>query len=258
MTADSVASTSVASTPVASTPVASTPVASTSVASTRPAARPTASDFPSYTAREVAADRVVHLVGVPGGLAAAVWLVWAVAAHGTGKQVLAAALYGAGLVGMLAASAAYNMTRPGPAKALLRRLDYAMIFVMIAGSYTPFALGALPPGQGWPLFGAAWAVAALGVGLKLRFGNRHEMWFVALYLAHGWMILPVLPSVVGALAPASFALLGAGALVYTAGVVVYTRDHVPFHNAAWHVMVLLAAGLHLGAISRVLGIWGTP
>ena len=212
--------------------------------------------FPSYTAREAAVDRVVHLVGVPAGVAAAAWLLWAVSAHGTGRQVLAAALYGLGLVGMLGASAAYNLARPGPTKALLRRLDYAMIFVMIAGSYTPFALGALPPRLGWPLFGAAWGVAALGVGLKLRFGNRHDRAFVALYLLHGWMILPVLPSVVAAVAPGALVLLVAGGVVYTAGVVVYTQDHRRFHNAAWHVLVLLAAGLHLGAISLVLGIRG--
>ena len=211
--------------------------------------------FPLYTRSEAAADRAVHIVGVPAGLCAAGWLVWTVSVYGTGRQVLAAALYGTGLAGMLAASAAYNLTGPGRAKMLLQRLDYAMIFVMIAGSYTPFALGALPPGQGWPLFAAAWAVALLGVGLKLWFGTQHEAWFVVLYLAHGWMVLPVLPSVAGTVAPVALLLLAAGGVVYSAGVVVYARDHVPFHNAVWHVMVLLAAGMHLGAISNVLGVW---
>ena len=87
------------------------------------ARRPVAPRFPSYTDREFAADRAVHLLGVPGGLCAAVWLVWMVSGHGTGKQVLAAALYGAGLVGMLAASAAYNLARPGRAKVRLQRRD---------------------------------------------------------------------------------------------------------------------------------------
>ena len=215
------------------------------------------SAFPSYTPPEAAADRIVHLVGVPAGIVAAIWLVAAAALQGAPLRMLAAALYGLGLVGMLGASAAYNLTPPGPAKSLLRRLDYAMIFVMIAGSYTPFALGALPPGPGWTLFGLAWTVAALGVGLKLRFGARHDAAFVALYLAHGWMILPFLPSVIAAMPTEALALLVAGALVYTAGVVVYTRDHLRFHNAVWHVMVLLAAALHLGAISLVLGIRGT-
>ena len=214
----------------------------------------TASAFPSYTPTEAAADRVVHLVGVPAGVCAAVWLVTGAAVQGSGLRVLAAALYGLGLVGMLGASAAYNLTPPGRTKSLLRRLDYAMIFVMIAGSYTPFALGALPPGQGWLLFGASWVVAVLGVGLKMRFGARYDRAFIALYLAHGWMILPFLPSVVAALSYEATGLLAAGALMYTAGVFVYTRDHVRFHNAVWHVMVLLAAGLHLGAISLVLGI----
>ena len=212
------------------------------------------SAFPSYTQTEEAADRVVHLVGVPAGLCAAIWLVAAATAQGSALRVLAATLYGLGLVGMLAASAAYNLTPPGRTKSLLRRLDYAMIFVMIAGSYTPFALAALPPGPGWTLFSLSWTVATLGVALKMRFGARHDTAFVVLYLVHGWMILPFMPAVIAAMPTEALALLVAGALVYTAGVVVYTRDHVRFHNAVWHVMVLLAAALHLGAISLVLGI----
>lgn len=215
-----------------------------------------ASDFPVYTRAAMVADRVVHCVGVPAGVACAVWLVWAVAGHGVGRQVMAAVLYGAGLVGMLGASAGYNTLRPGRAKAAWRRLDHAMIFVMIAGSYTPFALCALPPEQGWPLFAAAWGVAAVGVALKLRFGTRYNGAFIALYLLHGWMILPVLPSVVAVLPSAALWLLLAGGAAYSAGVAVHVRESWQFSNPAWHVLVLLAAGLHLGAISQVLGIGG--
>lgn len=202
------------------------------------------------------ADRVVHLVGVPAGLACVAWMLGLLMAGGTPRQLLAAALYGSGLVGMLTASAAYNLTRPGRAKALLRRLDHAMIFVMIAGSYTPFALCALDPDQGVPLAVAAWGVAFLGAGLKLWLGNRYDLGFIVLYLAHGWMILPVLRSVIAALTPEALFLLVAGGAVYSAGVFVHTRDRWPFNNAVWHAMVLVAAGLHLGAISQVLGIRG--
>ena len=215
-----------------------------------------ASEFPAYTRREVMADGVVHLVGVPAALGCVAWMLSALLTDGTARQLVAASLYGAGLVGTLAASAAYNLTRPGRAKAALRRLDHAMIFVMIAGSYTPFALCALGPDEGMPLAVAAWSVALLGAGLKLWLGNRYDLAFIVLYLAHGWMILPVLRSVIAALAPGALALLVAGGVVYSAGVLVHTRQRWPFHNAIWHVMVLVAAGLHLGAISQVLGIRG--
>jgi hemolysin III len=155
---------------------------------------------------------------------------------------------------MLAASAAYNLVAPGHAKALLRRLDHAMIFVMIAGSYTPFALCALPPSLGYPLLVAAWTVAAVGVGLRMAVGNRYRAGFVALYLVHGWMVVAVLRSVAASVQPGALALLVAGGVVYSVGALIMTRERWPFHNAIWHAMVLLAAGLHLGAVAEVLGV----
>ena len=95
-----------------------------------------------------------------------------------------------------------------------------------------------------------------GSALKLWFGTRHNGAFIALYLLHGWMIVPVLASVVAVLPPVALWLLIAGGAVYSAGVAVHVREEWQYSNAAWHVMVLLAAGLHLGAISQVLGIEG--
>lgn len=211
-------------------------------------------DFPEYTVRELAADRAIHFVGVPAGLLTAVWLVASVADHGSLRQVVAACLYAVGLVAMLGASAAYNLTSPGYRKTRLRRLDHAAIFIMIAGSYTPFALCALPSHLGLPLFAAAWAVAALGTALKLRFGSRYGAAFIALYLVHGWMAVPILGPVIAALSFTSFALLIGGGLVYSVGVLFHTQDDWPFNNPIWHVLVLIAAGLQLGAMLPVLGI----
>ena len=194
------------------------------------------------------------MLGVPVALLAAVALVAVVARGGTGVQLLAAGLYGVGLAGMPAASAAYNLAAPGRGKAVLRRLDHAMIFVMIAGSYTPFALCALPPRLGLPLFVGAWAVGLMGAGLKLVLGNRYGAAFMALYFVHGWMLLAVIRPVMAALSPAAMALLAAGGAVYSVGAFVHTRERWPFHNAVWHAMVLLGAGLQFGAIADVLGV----
>ena len=178
------------------------------------------------------------------------------AAAGSPRQIVAGSLYGLGLLGMLSLSAGYNLAVPGRAKAILRRLDHAMIFVMIAGSYTPFALCVLAPRMGIPLLIAAWIVAFIGAALKLLLGNRFDAAFIALYLAHGWMLVAVLRPIAAAVRLDVLILLVAGGLVYSLGAVIHTRTRWPFHNPAWHALVLLAASLHLRAIVQVLGIGG--
>ena len=215
----------------------------------------TLSEFPAYSRRELVVDRVIHMIGVPLAVLVAVLLLGAVAREGTGAQLVAAAVYCFGLVSVLSASAAYNMTPPSRAKARLRRIDHAMIFVMIAGSYTPFALCALPRETGTPLLVGAWVVALVGAGLRALAGNRYRLLFVGLYIAHGFMVVLVLQAVVAALSPEALGLLAGGGAVYVLGAFVHTRERWPFHNALWHVMVLVAAGLQLGAISQVLGVW---
>jgi len=208
--------------------------------------------FPSYTGAEVAADCAVHIVGLSAATACIAWLIASLGTGATARQVVAFLIYCAGLIGMLAASAAYNLASPSRAKSVLRRLDHAMIFVMIAGSYTPFALTALEPRVGTALLGAVWGVALTGVALKLACFNRIERASLALYLGMGWMVLVVIRPLITALPGAVLMLLLAGGVVYSLGALVHVRDRVPFQNAIWHAMVLVAAGLHLAAITRLL------
>ncbi len=174
----------------------------------------------------------------------------------TGARIAAASVYAAGLIGMLSASALYNLARPGPLKARLRRLDHAMIFVMIAGTYTPFALIALPPRTGIPLCVASWTVGIAGVVLKLVRPNRHGRISLFLYLGMGWMILPVLGPLAAAVPLGVLVLLLAGGVVYSLGAFVHAHGRLPFHNPVWHAMVCVAAALHLAAVARVLSIAG--
>jgi hemolysin III len=209
-------------------------------------------EFPSYTRGEAAADRVIHGAGLLVAAAATAWL-FATLGPGVGaRQSATLAVYCIGLLAMLAASAAYGMTAPGPLKARLRRLDRAMIFVMIASSYTPFAVNALEPKIGLPLCAAVWALASVGVGLKLAGVECRERTWLALYLAMGWLLLPVLPSFVAALPGVVLALLLIGGAVYSLGALIHARASMRFHNALWHAMVLVAAGLHFTAVIRML------
>jgi hemolysin III len=179
------------------------------------------------------------------------WLIASIGPLATTKQTATLLIYSFGLVGMLVASAAYNLSRPGRAKALLRRIDHAMIFVMIAGSYTPFALNALGPSLGIPLCVAVWSVAAVGIGLQLASFSRFRRVSLALYLGMGWLLLLVIRSLIAALPGEVLLLLLAGGVVYSLGSLVHTLSRLPFHNALWHAMVLIAAGLHLTAVARL-------
>ncbi len=223
------------------------------MAQSRPTKPPAAfADFPHCDPAEAAADRAVHVVGVCAGVASVCWLIASVAPEATAGRLATLLVYCFGLIGMLAASAAYNLAGPGRLKAALRRLDHAMIFVMIAGTYTPFALHAVDPDVGVPLCVAAWTLAALGVALKLASPRRFDRLSLALYLGMGWMLLAVIRPLAAALPVDVLALLLGGGIVYSLGAAVHATERPRFHNAVWHAMVLIAAGLHFAAVSRVL------
>lgn len=193
------------------------------------------------------------MLGLPAGIASSAWLLANAWPAGSPKQLATVFVYGFGLIGMLAASAAYNLARPGRAKAVLRRLDHAMIFVMIAGTYTPFTLNLLEPGIGLKLCAVIWALAVAGVGLKLCWYDRVERASLLLYLGMGWLLLLVIRQVVAAASAEVLALLLAGGVVYSLGSLLHERgQRVRFHNAIWHAMVLIAAMLHFAAVARVL------
>jgi len=207
-------------------------------------------EFPRYTGAESAADTVIHILGLPAAIAATAWLL---ASIGPDPKLAPAAIYAAGIIAMLAASAAYNIVRPGRIKARLRRLDHAMIFVAIAATYTPFTLQILDPPLGRAACALVWTIAALGILLKLAFYDHVERLSLALYLGMGWLIVLFIRPLMNALTGPNLALLLAGGLVYSAGSLLHTFGRrLKFHNALWHVMVLAAAGLHFAAIARLL------
>jgi hemolysin III len=204
---------------------------------------------PSYTRREKLADAVVHGLGLGAALAACIAL--ALAAPAEGWITLALGAYAAGLVAMLLCSALYNLAPPGPRKALLRRLDHAAIFVMIAGTYTPIAAIAIGGAWAWGLLGLVWTGAAGGVVLKLAGPMRLEKLSVAAYLLLGWFGLVALHRLLEALPAADFALLLAGGVLYSLGVVFHLSTRLRYHNAIWHGFVLAAAACHFTIVLRL-------
>jgi len=200
-----------------------------------------------YSRIEHRADMVIHVVGAIFAINATAWLLAHVS--GPSQLVTSVTVYCVGLVVMIFASAAYNLWPHGPTKPILRRIDHSAIFLMIAATYTPFAANRLGGTDGHTILMAIWLCAMAGIALKVAFPHRFERTSIALYLVMGWMIVAVIKPLAASLATVDFWLLMAGGIVYSAGVVFYVIEHIPFHKAIWHAFVLVAAVLHFSAVA---------
>jgi hemolysin III len=214
-------------------------------------------DFPKYSRGEYLADLAAHVLGLALGVVATVALLVEASHYGQSLLLLGAGLYGLGLVAMLSCSAAYNLCPPSPTKALLRRLDHAAIFIMIAGSYTPFLLNRVGGDWGLGLLSFVWLVAFGGVFLKIMFPRRWEMFTIALYIGLGWSILVAINPLLQSVSMPSLILIGAGGVIYSIGVIFHLWDRLPYQNAIWHWLVLIAATCHYVAIMNEVAIAGT-
>jgi hemolysin III len=194
------------------------------------------------------ADAVVHLLGLAFAVGAVTTLAVLLSLSPDLPRGISLGLYAFGLVAMLGCSALYNMTSQARWKALFRRFDHAAIFVMIAGSYTPFSLMVIGGTWGWMLLAFVWAIALTGVALKLLYPLRFDRLSVAAYLLLGWTVLAALQPLVDAASLAGLVLLLTGGGLYSLGVVFHLWERLPFQNAIWHVFVLAAAACHFAAI----------
>lgn len=202
-----------------------------------------------YASRaERLADLWVHAVGL--GLAAAGGVVLAVlaAAYAGVGAGFAAAVYALCLTAMLTASTVYNLARPSPARPVLRRLDEAAIFLMIAGSYTPFTAVRFDGGWALGFTVLVWALALAGVTAKLLLPRLSDAVWSLVYIAFGWLALAMIRPLAQGVPLAALILLAAGGLIYTAGVLVFISPRVPFRRAIWHGFVVAGAGAHWAAV----------
>jgi hemolysin III len=201
-----------------------------------------------YRYGELALDRQIHRIGVAAGTLGTVVLSFASAATGSMAILASSLVYAAGLMSMLLCSAVYNHGRKSRQRERLRRLDHAAIFVMIAGTYTPFTVNRLPPTWSVAMTAAIWGVAVAGAALKLLQPRLLESVSVLPYLALGWVGLLALAPLTSVLDRETMMLLGAGAALYTLGTPFHLWHRLPFQNAVWHCFVLSAAGCHYAAI----------
>lgn len=202
--------------------------------------------LPSYARREILADAALHSLGISLGLGACATLA-ALAWAGPAGRAAALLVYGLSLQTMLVCSALFNLAPISPRKRLLRRLDHAAIYLLIAGTYTPFAHRLIEAGSGLGLLVAVWILALAGMAAKLsglRFG---EPWSSLSYVVLGWIGVLALGPLLATVSPVAMRWLLAGGLLYTAGVPIHLARGVPFHNAIWHGFVLAGAACHFTA-----------
>lgn len=201
-----------------------------------------------YSPREERWNAITHGAGVALSVAGLSWLVTWASLRGTAWQVVSAAIFGTTLVLLYTASTLYHTVRGAAAKRLLRKFDHAGIFLLIAGTYTPFALVSLRGPWGWSLFGVVWGLAVVGMALKFWFAGRFRGLSTAIYVGMGWLIVIAARPMLAAVPAAGLWLLLAGGLCYTGGTVFYLARRLPQHHAIWHACVLGGSVCHFFAV----------
>lgn len=193
-------------------------------------------------------NSITHAVGAAAAVLSGVLLVAVAARSGDAWKIVSFSVYAATLLLLYLTSTLYHSTR-GATKDMLRKLDHCAIYLLIAGTYTPFTLVTLRGAVGWTMFGVVWTLAVLGIVQELLFARRGRVLSLGIYVVMGWLAVACTGPLVDALGSAGFAWLAVGGLLYTAGIVFYATDRKVRHgHGIWHMFVLAGSICHYVAI----------
>ena len=208
---------------------------------------PALADRPQSLAEEVA-NSVSHGLGFLLALVGAPFLIVAATQRGTLSDVIAVSVFAGAMALLYLSSAIYHALPQGRAKHVFHVLDHSAIYLLIAGTYTPFTLGVLQGGWGWTLFGLVWGLAAVGVTIKLVAGIRWHAISTAVYVGMGWLIVIAAKPLWESLPLAGLAWLLAGGIAYTTGVYFYAHKSMRFGHFVWHLFVVAGTACHFVAV----------
>lgn len=201
-----------------------------------------------YTLGEEIANAIIHGLGIGLSVAALVILVAFAVLSGDGYRLASAIVLGVALVLEYTASTLYHSFPQPRVKHLFKIFDHCGIYLLIAGSYTPFCLVTLREANGWLLFWVIWGLAAVGIALEAFWAYRPRWLSAAVYLGMGWMVVLSMKPLLENLEPAGLWLLVAGGLAYTLGTIFYVMKRVKYMHAVWHVWVLAGSTCHFLAV----------
>lgn len=196
---------------------------------------------------EILANAITHGVGAALAIAGAVYLI-VVSTRGATRTVIGCTVFATTLVLVYVCSTLYHSLVRTRARHVFQVLDHAAIYLLIAGTYTPFTLVALKGWVGWTLFGIEWGLAAAGIVFKSFTVERFQVLSAVVYLLQGWMAILVVRPLAGAIGGQGMAWLMAGGVAYTAGIVFFALDRIRYFHAAWHIFVLAGSLAHYFAI----------
>jgi len=189
-----------------------------------------------------------HALGLILSIAALVFLVLRASRYGDAWHAVSFSIFGASLVVLFAASTVYHSAKDPALRARLRIVDHASIYVLIAGTYTPFTLVTLHGTTGWVIFAITWSMALCGIVLKLYFTGRYRMLSTSMYVFMGWIAIFVISPLIDNLPPAGLFWLLSGGVAYTLGAVLYGIKRIGYNHAIFHVFVLIGACCHFVAV----------
>jgi hemolysin III len=197
---------------------------------------------------EEIANSITHGVGIVLSIIGLGILTGFARVHGNIWHIVSCSVFGATLIILYTASTLYHSVRAPRTKYALKHLDHAAIFLLIAGTYTPFTLVNLRGPWGWSLFGVIWGLAVSGIALQTNLLRRWAIASMVLYLAMGWAVVVAIKPMLASVAPPGLVLLLMGGLAYTLGIIFYSWRRLPYHHAVWHVFVLAGSTFHFFAV----------
>ncbi len=203
---------------------------------------------PLYSNKEELANAASHGLGVLLSITALVLMVVFSVLNGNGYHIVSCSIFGASLIVLYTMSTLYHVIRKPHLKKLFRALDHSSIYLLIAGTYTPFTLVNLHGSWGWTLFGLVWGFALLGIIVQIFTGQRLKRFSLGLYISMGWLIIIAAGPLIENVEIGGIVLLLSGGLSYTLGVIFYVWKSLIFNHAIWHLFVLAGSILHFLAV----------
>ncbi len=205
-------------------------------------------DLP-YTLREERIHTISHGIGAILSVLGLLWMLDIAAGSGDPWRIVASAIFGFSLIALFLASTLYHGLHASRHRHLFKLFDHCAIYLLIAGTYTPFLLIGERTSLGWWLFGAIWSLAVIGVATKIWLRHRFPWWSLSGYLLMGWLAVIAAPQIAASAGPGGIGWLIAGGVAYTVGALIYMAKRVPYTHAIWHVFVLAGAACHFIAVT---------